>query len=96
MSRSSYTSSERRGLLAVALVALIIIAAGVVLGIKNPRHEHIEEIPVVVEHPEMIDSVALKKDKETKHKKKTGSSSKKTPGKKSHIRRNPHDEPVSR
>ncbi|MCH5238591.1 MAG: hypothetical protein J1F38_00035 [Muribaculaceae bacterium] len=61
MSRSSYTASERRGMIAIALVALLIIAVGLLLPLCSGNREESGTPAVVVEHAEMIDSVAAGK-----------------------------------
>lgn len=97
MSRSCYTSSERRGILLIAFIVLLLIASGVVLSLCGRPREKVEEIPVVVEHPELIDSTAMiQKGKEKANK----TSRKKTAGKtrvkeqKVYRQRSPLDEPV--
>lgn len=95
MSRSSYTASERRGVIAIAVIALILIAGGAFLSYKQAQAEPAVEVPEVVAHPEMIDSLVVKeKEKKTKKsaKKKSSGSKKKTP--KTYRRRNPIDETV--
>lgn len=96
MSFSSYTSSERRGILAVAFVSLVIIGLGLFFSIKNDRPENIEEVGVV-EMPELIDSVAKQKNKDLPSQRKgkqKASKPKKSKQKKTYRRRNPLDEPV--
>ena len=102
MSHSSYTASERRGILAIAILALLLIGGGVTLSLCGRPHEEVEEIPVVVEHPELVDSISIKSsasnssqksNKSTKSK--TIKSSSKTKVKKVYRRRSPLDEPVS-
>lgn len=99
MSHSSYTASERRGVLAIALVALLLIGVGAGVSMWNGSRET-EEMPAVVEHAEMIDSVAIKEEAENKSAgKKTETSVKKsktgkTKTPKTYRRRNPLDEPV--
>ena len=99
MAHSSYTASERRGLLVIALVALLIVGSGIVLGLCGRPKERIEEIPVVVEHPEMEDTANLNYgiDKTSKKKNKTITREKEKNSKKNsktYRRRNPLEEPV--
>ncbi|MCH5235399.1 MAG: hypothetical protein J1E16_08880 [Muribaculaceae bacterium] len=99
MSHSNYTASERRGLLVIALVALLIVGSGVVLALCGRPRERVEEIPVVVEHPEIVDTANLNsvKEKKSKKKRKDSSTDKKSRSKKeskSYRRRNPLEEPV--
>lgn len=97
MAKNSYTSSERKGILVIALVALLIIGSGVVLALCGRPRERVEEIPVVVEYPEAVDSTYLKNENETKKNtksktKNTTSSATKT--QKIYRKRSPLDEPV--
>lgn len=100
MSRNSYTASERRGVLAIAILALLIIAGGVGLAFyNNSRGNNGKTGPVVVEHPEFIDSTRLEFEPlavPEKNKKGHKSPSSK-PGKQKIVprRRSPLDEPVS-
>ncbi|MCH5229371.1 MAG: hypothetical protein J1F12_05180 [Muribaculaceae bacterium] len=97
MSRHSYSASERRGILAIALVALIIIAAGIVLPLCSRRETGPHELPVVIEHTELIDSTSTVKSHQTRGKAKSGinkAKESKTKTKKSYRRRSPLDEPV--
>ena len=98
MSHSSYTASERRGILAIAIIALLIIGLGAGMTVCNRNTADAENIPVVVDHPEMIDTIAVKANREKKKKdntkkKTSNSSSKKT--NKEFRRRSPLDEPVN-
>lgn len=99
MSHSSYTASERRGLLVIALVALLIVGSGVVLALCGRPTEKVEEIPIVVEHPEMVDTTKIKDSFSTSSKKKKNKTinNKKSNQKKSktYRKRNPIEEPVS-
>lgn len=97
MGRSSYTASERRGILTIAILALLLIGAG--LGISQCHHDSsigTNDITVIEEHPEMIDSVEFEKNSKAKNKKakKTTNQTKKTKAVKTHRRRSPLDEPV--
>lgn len=98
MSRSSYTASERRGIIAIAIIALIFIGVGIWISIKGTREVKRMEEPVIVEMPEVIDSVNLEKKKEVKSKKKSDKAktvgNKKKDAKKTYRRRSPLDEPV--
>ena len=88
--------------MAIAIISLLIIASGVgVSMIKNEKVEA-EEIPMVVEHPELLDTTYLKKqleESETREKKQSSkkdkaSSRDKTKSKNTYRRRSPLDEPV--
>ena len=104
MSRNSYTASERRGVLAIALVVLLIIATGLGISlIGNGTSEEIEAAPVVKEYPEMVDSIAVETKKEKSDKNKKGKQSNKknktksaakSKSKKETRKRSPLDEPV--
>lgn len=106
MSHSSYTASERRGILAIAIISLLLVGAGVGLSFLGNQAYAEEETPMVIEHPEMIDSTAVlntkklksetkKSPKNTKQTStKTKKSSSKTKSKKTYRRRSPLDEPV--
>lgn len=100
MSRGSYTASERRGVLAIAIIAIVTIAAGVGFAFYENRNSSIDEVPVVIEHTELIDSIRLeqqKQEKSSKSKKERKASSKKSSKnkeKKPVRRRSPLDEPV--
>ena len=98
MSHSSYTASERRGILAIATIALALIGGGAALSLCSRERAEAEELPVVIEHPELIDSLAVKEKEEKSGKKKRekatkGSKSTKKE-KKVYRRRSPLDEPV--
>lgn len=83
-------------MIAIAIIAMLLIGAGVIFSIQGGV-ERAEGAPIVVEHPEMIDSVQLSKEKKEKGKnKKIKNSSKgtKTKEKKTYRRRSPLDEPV--
>lgn len=99
MTRSSYTASERRGMLAIALIALMIMGGGICMTLWNKSEAETEKPPVVIEYAEVIDSVSLK-EKEGKVTGKTSSRTKSTTkksknkNKKTYRRRSPLDEPV--
>lgn len=85
-------------MLAIALVALLIIGSGVVLGLCGRPKEVKKEIPVVIEQPQMIDSVAVEQNKEIlnkKSKKKKSGKNSSTKQPKVYRKRSPLDEPVS-
>ena len=95
MNRSSYTASERRGVLAIAIAALLIIVFGLLFSWCSGKVDAQKESLEVVEYPEIVDSLSVK-DKEkskTKSKKKTKSSGK-SKTKKTYRQRSPLDEPV--
>ena len=99
MSRSSYTASERRGIIVIAILALLFIGSGVTLSLCGRPRELKKEIPVVIEHPEMVDSLAMSVREETagkkkKERKKSGINSSVSKEKKTYRRRSPLDEPV--
>ena len=99
MAAKSYSASERRGILAIAILALIITAAGIGLSFCN-RGNDISG-PEVIEMKEIVDSVQTSKiieHKSKKSKRGKGSNSKKKSKKnktpKTYRRRRPLDEPV--
>lgn len=97
MSHSSYTASERRGVLAIALLSILIIAGGFLFSHCNRGVSSGNNDPVVIESKSFVDSVAIDRAKgkeNSKNKKtRTGSSqSKKT--QKTFRKRSPLDEPV--
>ena len=101
MSRHSYSSTERRGVIAIALVALIIIALGI--GFSYFRGESGQkEKPRITEMTEFLDTLNNDIDKPEissnsaaeKTRKKTNSTSKKSKTKKTYRKRNPLDEPI--
>ena len=93
MTRNSYTSSERRGILAIAVIALLFIAAGVLFSLGNAPKVEAEEIIEVKEKSDLIDSTAIRPDqnKGKKKKKKPKNKENKT---KTYRQRSPLDEPV--
>lgn len=102
MSRNSYTASERRGILAIALISLLLIGGGIIVTLIKGDKDKDMEYPIVTQHSEVIDSVAVKnskKDKKSKEKKenkgrKSKSGNKSTKQKKVYRKRSPLDEPV--
>ena len=102
----SYTATERRGVLAIAIIALLLIGAGV--GISYFKGESLQKTPTVVELPEMIDSttnedtqkevsISDRKNKPATNRKKKQTSTKKSAkdgAKKTYRKRSPNDEPV--
>ena len=99
MSHSSYTASERRGVLAIALLSILIIAGGFLFSHCNRGISSGNNDPVVIESKSFVDSVEIerakgKENSKNKNKKtRTGSSqSKKT--QKTLRKRSPLDEPV--
>lgn len=93
MSHSAYTASERRGVILIALIALLLILLGVGFSLWNKERVNNNVIPKVEEYPEYIDSADFKEapiiKPETKKQK-----SKKNSEKKKYRRRSPLDEPV--
>lgn len=90
MSHSSYTASERRGIIAIGLLALLIIGCGLGFSFCNrSTKSEKENLPVVEEFPEMIDSVNgfqgkdsnLSEDQDNSGAGKSGKRSKSTSGK---------------
>ena len=98
MAGRPYTASERRGVIMVALAALLITAGGIFLAMCERREA--KDQPVVIEMKEAVDSTATEKSskKETKKSKKKSKSSKgkkrKSGADKNYRRRSPLDEPV--
>ena len=103
MNQRNYTASERRGIIAIAILSLLIIAGGVGFSFfKNPDSETTTEINEITE---LLDSLATenaikeksgkkknKKESGAKSKKKTSSKKKST--KNTYRERSPLDEPV--
>ncbi|MCH5223547.1 MAG: hypothetical protein J1E82_05850 [Muribaculaceae bacterium] len=100
MSAKSYTASERRGIIAIAVIALIIIGAGI--GFSFFEKSNMQNDAEVVELKEAVDTLSNKKIPEVKsQKRKQGGSTKKAIKKakskkspKQFRRRSPLDEPV--
>ena len=97
MSHSSYTASERRGIISIAVIALLIMGFGAGLSLCSNDAEAMEEEAVVVVHPEMIDSTAIFSTSSSKGatNKKRIKSPQKFKNKKIYKRRSPLDEHVS-
>lgn len=104
MSRNSFTSSERRGVIAIALIALAIVGAGIGISFCE-RLPSTDDYPIVNEQNEMADSTAIinsdyQKNSGSKsgNKSKKGKDGKKKSGskkeKKTYRQRSPLDEPV--
>lgn len=98
MSKHPYTASERRGIIAIAVMSLLIIGAGLGLSLCNRNSYSGFSDSEVIEDTSMIDSVAIEKSGNTSSHKKSNKKVKKksTPGKnkKTYRRRSPLDEPV--
>ena len=100
MAAKSYTASERRGIIAIAVIALIIIGAGI--GFSFFEKSNMQNDAEVVELKEAVDTLSNKKTAaEKSQKRKQGGSSKKAIKKakskkspKQYRRRSPLDEPV--
>ena len=103
MSLRPYTASERRGIIAIAILSLLIIAGGV--GFSLFKNTNSDTVPGINEMTELLDSVATEnavKDKTGRKKDKKASSSKsgkksngkKKSTKKTYRERSPLDEPV--
>lgn len=97
MSHSSYSASERRGIITIAIIALLLIGGGVTFTLCGRDSKDSHEIPVVIEHPEYIDSASLEIQKIERDKKKSDrkkSRGSKTKSKKEYRQRSPRDETV--
>ncbi|MCH5225707.1 MAG: hypothetical protein J1D77_06880 [Muribaculaceae bacterium] len=107
MSHSSYTASERRGIIIIGLIALLIIGWGVGVsfcsrgnGVESPPYPEVEE------RSDLVDSIYMKekevstssknnnKEKRESKSSKSKKSSKPTKSKKTYRKRSPLDEPV--
>lgn len=64
MSHSSYTASERRGILVIAILSLLLIGGGVAFSLFDKNADNLEAMPVVEEMPQLIDSVSLLKNED--------------------------------
>ena len=102
---ASYSASERRGILIVALIALIIIGAGLFIAyFERHQPDDMKNTPQIVEISEYIDTVSnnYETEKTTLNKKqkslKKKNSKKTSKGKaqKTYRRRNPLEEPVKK
>lgn len=92
MARNPYSASERRGILAVGVVSLLIISLAMIFSLC--RRDSKTDI-IVKEYPELIDSSAFNATKNDPGKKKRIKSSKtKSAKKKTYRKRSPLDEPV--
>ena len=94
MFNNSYTASERRGVIVIALIALLIMGIGAGVTLYNKSEGANERAPKVVEYPEMIDSVAVKEEQAQPSKTKSASKKSTSKSKKVYRRRSPLDEPV--
>ena len=99
MSNKSYTASERRGVIAIAFLALLITALGLGLSLCGRRSQN--QAPEVSEMTEIVDSASIingreKNSKKAKIVKGRGKShkSKKSKNPKTYRRRSPLDEPI--
>lgn len=98
MSHNSYTASERRGIIAIAVIVLVILTGGICLTFLGRTVTNDEELPIVRTYPEMIDSTVLEKENIAKPKKKRNAA-KKVSNKKTKTKTNPkkttrHREPL--
>lgn len=94
MANKSFTASERRGILIIAILALIITGAGLLL--HNGGKEEIRDSIEIQEMVNSIDTTNYQKKNLEKSKKKRKKSSKgnKDKSKKTYRRRSPVDETV--
>ena len=98
MSRSSFTASERRGVIVIAIISLLLVGAGVLVALLKGAKNEGNDYPIVVEHSEMVDSIAVEKNSQ-EQKKRSGKSKNKRKteslkNKKTYRKRSPHDESV--
>ena len=54
MSRSSYTASERRGIILIAAISLLLIGGGLIFSFKEHKNEPGNAIPMVEEYTELL------------------------------------------
>lgn len=103
MSHSNYTASERRGVLAIAIIALLLIGGGVLVSLIHGNKGDSSEYPIVREHPELIDSAAIRDEgtkqtggatKKSNVKKRNSETKSSKKSQKTYRRRSPLDEPV--
>lgn len=99
MSHSSYTASERRGIIAIAFLALLLIGVGFGFTLCDRHPSKDQEFPIIEEHSEMVDSVVLQSQKDAANKpvkkiKKSATNKKLKQPAKPIRRRSPLDEPV--
>ena len=97
MSRSSYTASERRGILAIGIVSLLLIGGGIAVSFLEGQRADAEVTPMVIEHPELLDTIKIEDKAKSPIKenlKKQSTSSKKT--KQTYHRRNLLEEPINK
>lgn len=94
MTHSSFTASERRGILVLAIIALLFIGGGTAITLCGRDSANVREIPVVVEHPEYIDTTFSNTEEKAPSKKKVRKQ-KAAKVKKTYRRRNPVEETVS-
>lgn len=97
MSYKSYSASERRGILAIALVAMLITFGGIWLSFRNEKPSTSK--PDIEVMSDMIDSAHLESsksisDKKTEKKKRTDIKKSVNKKQKKYRRRSPLDEPV--
>ena len=100
MSHKAYTASERRGVFAIAVLALLLVGAGLIFshceGMKSASATSVDnaaEIEVSAVPDSLLDTEATTK-KNKKKQKNSGSKTKKEKSTKSYRQRSPLDEPV--
>ena len=101
----SYTASERRGIIALAFISLLIIGAGIGVTYFNGKNKTFQE-PVVTIIQEMADTITMndfgtksekgpsRKSVNTNKRDGSANTNKNSKEKKTYRRRNPIDEPV--